>query len=512
MLSLPLTSKAQQEQPTAIPTTTKYRVTVYESDQTEGLTFANMRGANRSATLNAIKNSYASSALSLITTTSQDIVASAIGLVYDKVRSHKQDWYQQAQTDCRFVKKLEMPSKIPSFYASNSTHGAADPEGLLFNGFGCQQFYDVTVDSAGQKVKRTMLGLDMRCSLRKDDYGRARIINHGKFEVQLDYFYFNPLLCSLPNDSLSEKEIEQLRTPFTFDSRNNLTINVNAVITSSWMNQAIQIVNDQKLGEFNVSLTIPDTSVLDRGGRFNDCFVYIRPDKALMQELNIPADDTDSLVAVMTARQQTCKVSLTGESFLVPRSYIGNDGEGAADVWGTGQYKIDMTLTESCDINLDYYSDTDQPAGGKQLDANPAMLSEAMGVQQAVMRGGRQTLNGRHNWRHWTEEWNKMKRRRKSAGFWKDIWSGVTSQYAAGKWVYTVIEPVGNAILAKESDLLTDKFTQWFRLGATAAAGTASVSGATQTGGASPSGGASHPSDSGQPSGVTPGGGIPPAM
>lgn len=54
--------------------------------------------------------------------------------------------------------------------------------------------------------------------------------------------------------------------------------------------------------------------------------------------------------------KDTCKlkdITLTGESFIVPRSYIGKiDG---IRTWGTGQYKLEMTLSESCRINEDAY-------------------------------------------------------------------------------------------------------------------------------------------------------------
>jgi len=377
---------------------------------------AEARGNNRGLLDGLWKNlrqSYQSTLVGQIATTSGDILSSGIGLVSELVRSKRTDWQAQVMKECKFAKKLQMGQEIHDFYAKTTTNGAMAPDGMLFDGFGCRQFYVVGGD--------TVTALYVQCGLKRDEEGRNRILHHGKFEVEVKRMYVNPSICGLPNDSLQAAEV-QLRVPFDFKRRKNLKINIVADLSSSWMNQAIQMYNDQKLGEFVISLTIPDSTALETEGDYKGWYVY---------DTSKPMD------------AKKVKPTVKGESFMVPRSYIGTaDGSTFADVWGTGQYKIDMTLSASCDINFDFYYEKDPDAPL----ANPK--NPVAGNAPLAMPG-----QGNHKWnRYWSEEWNMMKKRKKTKkNFWKSIADNVLVNYKNGRWVYTILEPAANYLLTVES-------------------------------------------------------------
>lgn len=50
-------------------------------------------------------------------------------------------------------------------------------------------------------------------------------------------------------------------------------------------------------------------------------------------------------------------ISVTGDCFLVPRSFTGTpDGTTAGRAWGgTGEYRVEMTVTETCQMDNSYY-------------------------------------------------------------------------------------------------------------------------------------------------------------
>lgn len=374
----------------------------------------------------SIRKSYQSTLAGQITTTSGDFLSSGIGLIADLFRSKRSDWYAQAKKECQFVKKISMGQEIHDFYGNTTTQGALDPDGMLFNGFGCAQYYLVSGD--------TIPALYLRCNLRRDQQGKDRILNHGKFEVEVAQLYINPYLCGLPNDSLTPDDVN-LRIPFDFKKRKDLKLQITACVTSSWMTQAMQMCNDQQLGQFVISLTLPDSTSLETQGEFKNWYVY---------DINLPS-----------AKQKQAKPQVVGECFMVPRSYIGTaDGDSFADVWGTGQYKIDLTLSASCDINEDYYLEKDktatQPRNPSEGNAHPAMPGQQ---------------KNRHWNRYWSEEWNMMKKRKKTnKSFFKTLADNVMVNYKDGRWVYTLLEPAANYLLEEESTYVNKAANKLFGL------------------------------------------------
>ncbi len=141
----------------------------------------------------------------------------------------------------------------------------------------------------------------------------------------------------------------------------------------------------------------------------------------------------------------------------MPRSFIGyDDSKKMRRIWGTGQYKVDMTISESCDINYEYY-----------LEPNDNMVS--------VHSGGRPNFKGRKWNRYWTEEWNRIKRRKGNRNVFESIWTDLKMTYGNNRWVYTVLDPVATVILTQENNALTKWTDNWMKLGNATAAGNAAA-------------------------------------
>lgn len=419
----------------------EFKVLVYENTDSTLLTFGksiNNRGLLGDS-WKVIKGAYRSTALGTVSSVSADLLSAGIGLVAEALRDKKGDWMQQVSADCKYTRKLPMQQQITDFYASTSTRGAMDLDSIVFDGFGCQQFLNFNNPETGKPEK--FLVFDLKCTLRKDAQGKNRMLHHSKFEVEVDHLFFNPYLCNLPNDSLNTANIE-LRTPFSFASRKNLKFNVNARISSSWMNEAIQVVNDQLLGEFNIVTTIPDSIALENGDWNHGYFVYIRPTSDNIKQYNLDS----SQIEKMSGRARY--ITVTGESFLVPRSFIGyDDSKKTRRIWGTGQYKVDMAISESCDINYEYYLEPDDK------------FSQAS-------HGFRQPDLSKRKWnRYWTEEWNRIKRRKGKKNVFQSIWNDMKLTYGNNRWVYTILDPVATVILSNENAALSKWTDNWMRLG-----------------------------------------------
>lgn len=233
--------------------------------------------------------------------------------IVNAIKGRKEEWKKAVDKENTYEKKIVMLENIDDFYSTVSDAGALDPSGMSFNGFACFQ------QRGGDTV------FYIACHLDTSDYAIGRILKHSKFQLQLDTLVFNPLLCNLPNDNtraFSE------RNKFSFKERGTLFFTIDMDITSSWINQAVQVHNDVKLGSFAIRVPITENS-LDADGIFR---------YALGREDN----------------KVDC--SVIGDCFIVPRSYIGVRDENGNyhDAWGTGQYKVTMVIKETCGISEDF--------------------------------------------------------------------------------------------------------------------------------------------------------------
>lgn len=343
--------------------------------------------------LSDIASSYLSMGTSTLLSASKSVLDIGLGIVKEAVRDKRPDWQEAVRQESSFVKFLPMQTQVLDFYGKPSNNGALDPMDMKFNGFGCSQTIIVN-DSNGNPQEREVFYLS--CRLRDDDAGLARMLHHSKFEVIVDELRFNPYICNLPNDSVNPNP--ETRVEFSFDNRKNLTFKVDALVSSSWINEAIQVHNNVNLGKFTVTALI-DPDKLDEDGTFS-----YRADN--------PADKNKL-------------VSVTGDSFIVPRSYIGSDNmQTASDTWGTGQYRVDMVISESCQINEDFYTQK-----GK---------------------------DGKRQWRkdRWNPEWQIIRKRQPRKNLWQQISNSITQQFKGNQWITTLSEPLTTNLISHETLML----------------------------------------------------------
>ena len=192
-----------------------------------------------------------------------------------------------------------------------SYHGALDPADLNFNGF--------TLNA--QRDGNDVLLFYSHVDISEDALNE--IFNHSKFRLVIDSMYFYPYRCHLPNWSANsifpEKGKDYGRcTHFSFDERDNLTVNLDFTITSSWYNEAIILAKDVELGTFSVQVPIEKSKL------------------------------TDSVFVYKTGRKDMDSLTMAGECFIVPRSFMPLPGGKAR--WGTGEYNVRVTVSERCTL------------------------------------------------------------------------------------------------------------------------------------------------------------------
>lgn len=342
---------------------------------------------------------------------SSNLVSMGLNFVQEAVKSDREKWYSKAQQQCYYSQPLSAESKIDDFYALPSTKGAMDPENLKFEGFGCKNYIEV-MDGSGEGVGVFYIF----CKMRRDSIGLSHIINHSKFMVEIDSLVINPKYCNLPNDSTGNAD-----SRFNFEKRNNLRLNLKVRLYSSWMNQATMITNDQQLGEFSISVNVDKTK--------------LNADGAFIYDKNDP--DFDRLISV------------EGDSYIVPRSFTGtSDGSNYLPTWGTGQYRVEMEVSESCHIVDEYY-----------------MIRES-GNGQAVAFAD--ATPGKKKWdkAKWKTEWKAMNVRRKGDSLLKNAWKCVVSAYKGSGWMATLTDPATTALYSYETekldDWIDDLHEKWF--------------------------------------------------
>jgi hypothetical protein len=152
-------------------------------------------------------------------------------------------------------------------------------------------------------------------SCRVDESKISRIINHSKFELSLDTLIIDPYRCNLPNSNFDAQ--------FSFEQRKNLLITIEMRLTSSWINELTQLQKNQELGSFTINIAVSQSD-LDSQGKLR----YMKT-----------ADTPD-------------KYKIAGESFIIPRSFMGfrDEENNFRNIWGTGDYKIELLLKETCGI------------------------------------------------------------------------------------------------------------------------------------------------------------------
>lgn len=376
----------------------KYDLIVNQNNDTltfnRGLRSLKANGAKLSnrGILSDLAAGYLSLGTSSILSASQNLLGAGVGFAKEAIRDKRPDWEKATMGENRFVKHLPMFTEVLDFYGAPSENGALDPSDMKFSGFGCRQ-YITLLDDNGNPYDEEVFYLS--CSLRDDEHGLARMLNHSKFEVVVDELRFNPYLCNLPNDSLSIDP--STRIGFSFDKRKDLEFKVVATISSSWINEAIQVAKDVELGKFTITAKIDPGQLDDKG-----VFIYNRDEDKEGRKI----------------------VTVTGDSFIVPRSYVGsNDMISPSASWGTGQYKVEMDISESCRINEDYYTESN----GKS----------------------RRWLKEK-----WNPEWKLMKKRPKRGKGETSLPDIMFPKFTGDSWITTITEPMITVIMNEEGTLV----------------------------------------------------------
>ena len=234
-----------------------------------------------------------------------DIGVNAVAALVTKSANDKVKWEEIVKSENLYQETLTTVEAINNFYTRPSFDGPLDPAGMNFGGIGCLR----TVD--GDTV--------FYISCHIDETKINRIINHSKFELSLDTLIINPYQLDLPNSNFDTK--------FSFDKRKNLQIEVEMRLISSWINELTELQKNQELGRFMLSVAIN------------------------------PADlDSNNKLRYVRTQGSESLYKIAGESFVVPRSYIGfrDTDNKYRNSWGTGDYNIELIIKETCGITDDY--------------------------------------------------------------------------------------------------------------------------------------------------------------
>lgn len=234
-----------------------------------------------------------------------DLGVNAVASLITRNSRLKAEWEETVAAENTWTSQIHTVSEVNDFYKETSFDGAMDPKGMRFDGIGCLR-------TDGQD---TLFYLSCHIDRSK----LYRIVNHSKFELILDTLIVSPMHSNLPNTPLD--------IPFSFAERKNFNLAMNIKLTSSWMNEIVQLQKDQTLGEFTLNVPV-DERMLDDSGFLR----YVRK------------------------RGETPAYAVVGESFIVPRSYMGyRDKDGNyRNSWGTGEYNLSVTLKETCGVTDAY--------------------------------------------------------------------------------------------------------------------------------------------------------------
>lgn len=234
-----------------------------------------------------------------------DLGVNVIGSLLTRNARLKEEWEETVKAENIYKTKISTVSEINDFYKEASFEGAMDPKGMRFDGIGCLRLED----------NDTVFYLSCHIDRSKID----RIVKHSKFELVLDTLIVSPTHSNLPNTYLD--------LPYSFAERDNFTLSMNIKLISSWMNEIVQLQKNQELGAFVLNVPV-DPEELDEKGFLR----YVRN------------------------RDEEPVYKIVGESFIVPRSYMGyrDKDDNYKNIWGTGEYKLEIELKETCDVTEQY--------------------------------------------------------------------------------------------------------------------------------------------------------------
>ena len=234
-----------------------------------------------------------------------DLGVNAIGSLLTRNARLKAEWEETVKAENTCSVPIGTVSEISNFYRETSFDGAMDPKGMCFDGIGCLR----------KEGNDTLFYLSCHIDRSKIE----RIIDHSKFELILDTLIVSPLHSNLPNTPLD--------IPYSFKERTNFTLSLTIKVISSWMNEIVQLQKDQELGRFSITIPVDQHSL-----------------------------DNDGFLRYVRNEDEPSKYDVLGESFIVPRSYMGyrDENNRYRNSWGKGEYKLDIELKETCEATEQY--------------------------------------------------------------------------------------------------------------------------------------------------------------
>ncbi len=285
----------------------RYETFVYTSDKIDVLIQNEYKKQGERGYLSDIGNAFLNAGKGVAggyVTSVLDLGVNAIASLLTKNANDKLKWEEVVKAENLNQEKLSTVEPINNFYSRPSFDGPLDPAGMNFNGIGCLR--TVEGDTA----------FYISCHINESKINR--IINHSKFELSLDTLIIDPYQCGLPNSDFN--------TAFSFEDRKNLQIIIEMRLTSSWVNELTQYQTNQELGSFILSVPVNPNDLI------NGKLRYIRT----------------------TGTPE--KYKITGESFIIPRSYMGyrDEKNNYRNSWGTGDYQVEISLKETCGITDAY--------------------------------------------------------------------------------------------------------------------------------------------------------------
>ena len=277
-----------------------------------------------------------------------DMGVSAIGALLTRNSRMKKEWEEAVKKENVYQTVISSVSEMSDFYDEPSFDGAMDPKGMRFDGIGCLR----------TEGNDTMFYISCHIDRSK----LHRIINHSKFELVIDTLILSPTHSNLPNTQLS--------IPYSFEERKNYTLNMDITISSSWMNEIVQLQKNQELGSFHITIPV-DQQVLDDKGFLR----YVRHG------------------------DEAPKYRVMGECFIVPRSYMGfrDERDNFKDCWGTGEYKLSVVINESCEV-------TDAYRANWKSDYKHRKEMAKKGKEMGLLEQSWQVVSNQ-NWDEITQSW-----------------------------------------------------------------------------------------------------------
>lgn len=279
---------------------------------------ANYRAHNRSVLVDLGASMLNGGVTAVVTVVGNEIINLA------QVRSRqKKAWREMRQKECVFVDSLESVRGQNDFYSRQSIYGPLDPSDMNFDGF------TLRANKNGSEVLKLVCHID---TTRLD-----HLFMHSKFYLVVDSIVFHPYRSYLPNlganrimkpdeKTASKDEIDYWNTisQFSFDDHKSPSIGVKMDISSSWINELVQVYHDVPLGSFNLNFKVDEADLKD------SVYVYSR-EKAIAGHLPV--------------------IDIEGDCFVVPRSYM--PVSASSPSWGTGEYKMKVVLSQKCKFDPD---------------------------------------------------------------------------------------------------------------------------------------------------------------